>query len=283
MKASELKLNMRSYIGENASLCSRSSASGRRFNHARLPHTENAAPQVVSLPSYFNCICCLNPPCDKLASTLFLNIPLRSPQGQSALQNMITLCDSNPQVVYCSSLQPESGHCTASWCAWKMNEFVYLFSLIFSITWLCELANCTPFNIYSIDVANRWEHVYCCHKTDLESKYDFAELCFQCNKWIIIEVRWFEHCQCHLNNFEMPSVQCNSLVFHWTLTTAGQCLFCLFNLNLSLSKQFHQFLIKQSWEKHLQEHFWQLEKKYNQFLKLSENKTVSCPDLWCAL
>ena len=40
--------------------------------------TEDEAPQVPSLPSYFNRIRRLDPPRDRLASSLFLNAPLRS-------------------------------------------------------------------------------------------------------------------------------------------------------------------------------------------------------------
>ena len=213
MKVSELEFNERNYIDKNASSCLRSLASDRRFNHVRLTHIKNAAPQVASSSSYFNCICSLNSLCDKLTFMLFLNIFLCSLQDWSTLQNMITLCEDNLWVVYCSSLWSKSNHCLTFWCAQKMYKFIYLFSLIFSITQLCELTNCTLFNIYSIDVADRWEHIYHCHKTDLKSRYDFAELCFQCNKWIIIETEWFEHCQCHLNNLKTLSVQCNSLVF----------------------------------------------------------------------
>ena len=42
-------------------------------------------------------------------------------------------------------------------------------------------------------------------------------------------------------------------------------------------------MIKQSWKEHLQEHFWQLEKKYNASLKSDENKEILCPDPRCAL
>lgn len=42
-------------------------------------------------------------------------------------------------------------------------------------------------------------------------------------------------------------------------------------------------MIKQSWREHLQEHFGQLEKKYNASLKPDKNRAVPCPDPRCAL
>ncbi|KAL2043541.1 hypothetical protein N7G274_003848 [Stereocaulon virgatum] len=58
--------------------------------------TEAEAPLVASLPSFFNRIRRLDPPRDRLASSLFLSVSLRSDQGRSALQDMITLCEENP-------------------------------------------------------------------------------------------------------------------------------------------------------------------------------------------
>lgn len=52
--------------------------------------TEDEAPQVASLPSFLNRIRCLDPPRDRLASSLVLKASLRGVQGRSALQDMIT-------------------------------------------------------------------------------------------------------------------------------------------------------------------------------------------------
>jgi len=95
--------------------------------------TRNEIIQVASLPSFFNRIRRLDPSRDRLTSSLFLNVPLRSSQGRNALQDMITLCKDNLRVVYRSSLRPENRHCSISQCARQMNRFVYLFSLIFKI------------------------------------------------------------------------------------------------------------------------------------------------------
>ncbi|KAL2048515.1 hypothetical protein N7G274_000427 [Stereocaulon virgatum] len=135
----------------------------------------------------------------------------------------------------------------------------------------------------SIDIANRWEHIYRCCKRDLEKKYDFAELCFRCDDWVTDGPKWFTHCQNHFNGLETFPVQCDPLVFRRTLATAGQCLFCLFNSKLSPTRRFHQFLLKQSWKEHLQEHSWQLEGACTRSTESGERKAFSCPDPRCTL
>lgn len=109
-------------------------------------NTEDEAPQVASLPNYFNRIRRLDPPRDRLASLLFLNVPLRSVQGRSALQDMITLCKENPRVAYRPSLRPENGRCPVPQCAKDMNRFVYCSFLISQILGCCGLADQTPFD-----------------------------------------------------------------------------------------------------------------------------------------
>ena len=109
-------------------------------------NTEDEAPQVASLPSYFNRIRRLDPPRDRLASLLFLNVPLRSVQGRSALQDMITLCIENPRVAYRPSLRPENGRCPVPQYARDMDRFVYFSFLICQMLSYCGLANQTPFD-----------------------------------------------------------------------------------------------------------------------------------------
>jgi hypothetical protein len=53
-------------------------------------NAENEASSVASRPSYFNRVRRLDPPRDRLASSLFHHVSLRSPQGRTTLQDMIT-------------------------------------------------------------------------------------------------------------------------------------------------------------------------------------------------
>ena len=91
---------------------------------------EDEASPVASRPSYFNRIRRLDPSRDRLASSLFLHIPLRSPQGRIALQDMITLCKHNPPVAYRPSLRPKNGCCPVPKCAREMGRYVVCRPLI---------------------------------------------------------------------------------------------------------------------------------------------------------
>lgn len=71
--------------------------------------TENEAFPVAGRPSSFNRIHRLDPPHDRLANSLFPHVPLRSPEGRRALQDMITLCKEKPKVAYRPSLRPREG------------------------------------------------------------------------------------------------------------------------------------------------------------------------------
>jgi hypothetical protein len=142
---------------------------------------------------------------------------------------------------------------------------------------------CLTFLFYSINAAKRWDHVYRCYKMDLESRYGFVQLCFQCDEWVTGKDMWHEHCQCHLDNLEALPVQLNPFKFCNTIAVAGQCLFCLFNSNLPATKRFQQFLINHTWKKHIDGHFQELERKHVQIQQQDKCKPLPCPDPRCAL
>ena len=95
--------------------------------------TVDKAPQVASLLSYFNRIRRFDPPRNRLASSLFLNAPLRSVQGRSALQDIITLCEENPRVAYRPNSRPENGYCPVPQYARDIDRFVYFSFLVSQI------------------------------------------------------------------------------------------------------------------------------------------------------
>ncbi|KIW36986.1 uncharacterized protein PV06_10884 [Exophiala oligosperma] len=218
--------------------------------------TENEASPVASLPSFFSRVRRLDPPRDRLASSLFFDVPLRSPEGRVALQDMITLCRENPKVAYRPSLRPESDRCPVSACAVEME---------------------------SLHLAARWDHIYRCHKTSLAAKHGSAELCFQCDEWITGKQGWREHCRRHLDDIESLPVQWNPLIFRQTLTAAGHCPFCLFNSLLPPDERFRQFTKKLPWQLHLDGHFDGLEKDDELALASNEIKATLCPDPRCGL
>ena len=87
---------------------------------------DNEGPVVTSLPCWFSRVRRLDPPRDRLAELLFLNVSLRSPEGRVALQDMITLCKENPKVAYRPSLRPVDGLCPTIMCGKEMDTYVCL-------------------------------------------------------------------------------------------------------------------------------------------------------------
>ena len=86
-------------------------------------------PSVGPRSNFFNRVRHLDPPRDRLASSLFQHVSLRSPQGRIALHDMITLCRENPQVAYRPSLRPVNGRCPVPSCARTMIKFVFPYLL----------------------------------------------------------------------------------------------------------------------------------------------------------
>lgn len=80
----------------------------------------------MSLPSYFNRVRHLDSSRDELALLLFLQVPLRSREGRSAIQNMIRIYQEIPKVAYRPSLRPENGRCPEATCSLLMESFVTL-------------------------------------------------------------------------------------------------------------------------------------------------------------
>jgi hypothetical protein len=93
---------------------------------------EDSKDHVVSRPSFFNRSRHLDPLCDRLASSLFLDIPLCSKQGCNILRNMIALYEESVQVAYRPSSRPENGCCPVAIYSQKIDQFVSLF-LSFSL------------------------------------------------------------------------------------------------------------------------------------------------------
>lgn len=238
--------------------------------------TKNDAFLIANRSNYFNQIRRLNSSRNRLAFSLFFHVFLRSSQDRMTFQNMITLCTNNSFVIYRSSLKSKNDCCLVARCARKMKKYVVCF-FHFRFDYLNWLW-------YNIDITFKWNHIYHCYKADFINKYDFAELCFQCDKWFTNNLKWHKHCHNHFEIFEIFSIQCNSLFFRKTFVTAEQCIFCLFDSNLSSITKFYQFLNRRNWKKHLQRHFKKQKKEnYNRLQKLNQNKRVICFDLRCAL
>lgn len=59
---------------------------------------------------------------DRLARTLPLAVPLRSPEGISALQDLIALRTNDSRVAYQEALRPIGGRCPVPTCGQEIKE-----------------------------------------------------------------------------------------------------------------------------------------------------------------
>ncbi|KAI9776699.1 MAG: hypothetical protein M1839_009426 [Geoglossum umbratile] len=228
-------------------------------------------------PTYFDRVRFLDPPRDRLASSLFLNIPLRSEGGRVSLRDLIALCKENPEVGYRPSLQPKMGHCPVAECGLRMDRFVSASPRSVSRIWNADRSFSPITN--SISSSRRWNHIYKCYQEDLKGKHGFAQLCFQCDEWITAKAEWQGHCQRHLDKPETLPVQCDILTYRRTIASAGFCHFCLFDPNKPATERMHQWVHSQTWTDHVNAHFQEL--KLERSSEQEGGKALECPDPRC--
>lgn len=108
--------------------------------------------------------------------------------------------------------------------------------------------------LHSKPAAERWRHIYGCHKKKLVASYGFAELCFDCSEWMVGQDKWDDHCKSHLERPETLPIQCNPFVYGGTLACPGYCPFCLGNAAPPAPTRIQQFLDREKWKAHLGEH-----------------------------
>lgn len=68
----------------------------------------------------------LLPERDRLASSLFQSVALRSAEGRSALHDLVALCKQDCQTIYRPSLRPKEGRCPIPDCSVEMKRSVAL-------------------------------------------------------------------------------------------------------------------------------------------------------------
>ncbi|KAH0541585.1 hypothetical protein FGG08_003933 [Glutinoglossum americanum] len=228
-------------------------------------------------PTYFDRVRFLDPPRDRLASSLFFNAPLRGEEGRASLRDLIALCKENPKVGYRPSLQPKMGRCPVAKCGLQMDRFVI--EAPRPASRICNADRSFSPITNSMSPNRRWSHIYKCHQEDLEGKYSFAQLCFQCDEWITVRAEWQDHCQRHLDKPETLPVQCDILTYCRTIATAGFCHFCLFDLNKPATERMHQWVHSQTWTDHVNAHFQEL--KLGHPSEQEGGKALECPDPRC--
>jgi len=91
------------------------------------------------------------------------------------------------------------------------------------------------------------------------TSYGFAELCFDCNVWIVGKDEWNDHCEIHLGRPKTLLIQCNPFVYDETLACPKYCPFCLRNMALLAPTRMQQFLDREKWKSHIDRHIEMLD------------------------
>ena len=92
--------------------------------------------------------------------------------------------------------------------------------------------------------------MYQCYKLYHQNHSGFAEFCFQCSQWITSKEDWEDHCEHHINNFDLP-FRCDPVTFRRAVACAGYCSRCLGNTSLPATQRMQQFSDRTSWQRHI--------------------------------
>ncbi|OBT38904.1 hypothetical protein VE00_10781 [Pseudogymnoascus sp. WSF 3629] len=197
----------------------------QRNNPHRVHNTDSNGDQKSEWQrSYFDRVVRhMAPERDRLANTLLLAASLRSPEGISALRDLVALRTNDSTVAYQEVLRPVKGCCPVPTCSEKMKD---------------------------IAVKDRWKHVYECYKLYHQDNSGFAEFCFQCSQWITSKEDWEDHCEHHIDNFDLP-FRCDPVIFRRADACAGYCSRCLGNTSLLATQRMQQFSDRTSWQRHI--------------------------------
>ena len=126
----------------------------------------------------------------------------------------------------------------------------------------------------SIDVKDRWEHVYRCSKAYHEKPSGFAEFCFRCSRWITGEMDWEAHCQNRIDNVDVP-FRCDPVIFRRAVACAGYCSGCLGKNWLPAALRMKQFPDRTSWQRYISACIPEYVKS------LDSKDSIPCPHLLC--
>ncbi|KAK3935061.1 hypothetical protein QBC46DRAFT_424220 [Diplogelasinospora grovesii] len=175
--------------------------------------------------THFDRIRHMMPERNRLAHTLFLGVPLRSPEGTSAIRDLIALRTNDCRAAYQEVLRPINGCCPTASCGQEMKR---------------------------IPIGTRWDHVFRCQERALKKQHGFAKFCYLpiCSKWITSETEWHAHCQSHIDKEETPS-RCNPVKFRHAVACAGYCPFDLGNKKAPAIERMQSFMDRSAWQRHI--------------------------------
>ncbi|KIW79865.1 hypothetical protein Z517_06480 [Fonsecaea pedrosoi CBS 271.37] len=174
--------------------------------------------------SYFNRVVRhMVPERDRLARTLPLAVPLRSPEGISTLRDLVALRANDSRVAYQEVLRPTGDSCPVSSCNRSIKD---------------------------VAVKDRWKHIYWCSKGHHTKQFGFAEFCFRCSRWITNENDWEIHCQTHIDNLDVP-LRCDPVTFRHAVACTGYCCGCLRKVGRPAAVRMQQYPDRGIWQRHI--------------------------------
>ncbi|KAK3391248.1 hypothetical protein B0H63DRAFT_430077 [Podospora didyma] len=186
-------------------------------------------------------------PAKAIADNLALAVPLRSPEGISALEDLIALLTNDSRVAYQQALQPIGGCCPIPSCARQIER---------------------------IPVLRRWEHVYRCSKDYLERQNGFAAFCSLCSEWITKAEGWQIHCQSHTDGMNIP-FRYDPVIFRRAMARFGYCPCCLGNTSFSATQRMRHFENSDSWKRYISECIPEY------IATMASNDSILCPHPRC--
>jgi hypothetical protein len=188
---------------------------------------------------------------DRLSRTLFLRASIRSPEGRSAMQDLIDLRTQDSQVAYQEVLRPNKGCCPVGSCGRQMKEYVNSpFNPPNGLPFF--LANMVPLPLPSIPIAKRWDHVFRCQQNERMKEYSYAKFCFipTCSTWITSDTAWHAHCQDHIDKDDLP-FKCDPVKFRRAVACAGYCPFHLGDGEATAAERMQSFPDRSAWQRHI--------------------------------
>lgn len=192
-----------------------------RMSHDRSPATDRAQAVFRVMPE-----------CGHIADMIQSMKPHTQEQRLSAVQDLLSLCTRDFEVIYCPGEEAVDGACPVCQC--KLPEVK----------------------------RNRADHIHACHRREFKARAAAkkssrfgsiaVQYCLLCFKWFDDAVIWEEHCRDHLTS--MTSKWCAMRIYCHTMISPGYCPLCLGDEGLSAAKRMRQWTRNSVLMEHVEKH-----------------------------
>ncbi|KAK0628289.1 hypothetical protein B0T17DRAFT_149461 [Bombardia bombarda] len=184
---------------------------------------------------------------ERLSNTLFCVAPLRSPEGISAVKDLISLLKNSCRVAYQPLLRPLRSKCSVP------HRGVERCSVPHCGAERCPVPHCGV-ELERMHIDRRWRHVFECSLAYHKGEHKLVDFCFICNNPVAGQKAWEIHCQGHVARHELP-LRCDFVKFRRAIACAGRCMTCMHDTRLPATRRLYGFKKQASWEKHVNECF----------------------------